>query len=284
MKRKLGKTSVFVNPIGLGTWPLSNINRPSESDAIKLILDAIESGVNLIDTADAYCIHDREFGYGEKLIGKVLSHSKIHDTIIVASKVGRLRVGKKWITNGRPEYIKLACEDSLRRLKQETISLYQLHQVDKKVPIEESMGAFKDLQDNGKIQHIGLSNVNKIQIEKANSIVSITSVQNQCNPWYKKDISSGLINECYKRSITYFPWYPFGGENNHKLFVSNNVIVKLSKKYKVSPYQLVLLWLLNIANNVILIPGSNRLKSIQDNLKTTKLNIEPFDLKLIANL
>ena len=73
MKRKLGKTSVFVNPIGLGTWPLSNINRPSESDAIKLILDAIESGVNLIDTADAYCIHDREFGYGEKLIGKVLS-------------------------------------------------------------------------------------------------------------------------------------------------------------------------------------------------------------------
>ena len=159
MKRKLGKTSVFVNPIGLGTWPLSNINRPSESDAIKLILDAIESGVNLIDTADAYCIHDREFGYGEKLIGKVLSHSKIHDTIIVASKVGRLRVGKKWITNGRPEYIKHACEESLRRLKQETIALYQLHQVDQKVPIEESMGAFKDLQDNGKIQHLSLIHI-----------------------------------------------------------------------------------------------------------------------------
>jgi len=284
MKRKLGKTSLIVNPIGLGTWPLSNINRPSESDAIKLILDAIESGVNLIDTADAYCIHDREFGYAETLIGKVLSNLKIKNSVIVASKVGRLREGKRWITNGRPEYIKYACEESLRRLKQETITLYQLHQVDQKVPIEESMGAFKDLQDNGKIQHIGLSNVNKIQIGKANSVVSITSVQNQCNPWYKKDISSGLIHECSKRRITYFPWYPFGGEKDQKLNVSNNVIVKLSEKYKVTPYQLVLSWLLNIAKNVILIPGATRLKNIEDNLNTTKLNIESFDLKMIGNL
>ena len=284
MKRKLGKTRIIVNPIGLGTWPLSNINRPSESDAIKLILDAIENGVNLIDTADAYCIHEGEFGYGEKLVGKVLSHSTFRNTVFTASKVGRLREGKKWITNGRPEYIKFACEESLRRLKQETITLYQLHQVDQKVPIEESMGAFKELQDKGKILHIGLSNVNKFQIEKANSIVNITSVQNQCNPWHKKDISSGLIHECLKNSITYFPWYPFGGEKDHKLFFSNNVLVKLSEKYEVSPYQLVLLWLLNIGKNVILIPGATKLKSIKDNLNTTKLNIEPFDLKMIGNL
>ena len=88
----------------------------------------------------------------------------------------------------------------------------------------------------------------------------------------------------FKNSITYFPWYPFGGEKDHKLFFSNNVLVKLSEKYEVSPYQLVLLWLLNIAKNVILIPGATKLKSIKDNLNTTKLNIEPFDLKMIGNL
>ena len=158
MKRAIGRTGIDVHPIGYGAWPLSNVNRPSEEQALEVIARAVEAGVDLIDTADAYCLDEHDFGHNERLIRKALDAIGDTGEVTVATKVGSLRPGGAWTRCGRPEHIKSACEASLKRLGVETITLYQLHAPDENVPIEDSVGAMRDLQEAGKVAHLGMSN------------------------------------------------------------------------------------------------------------------------------
>ena len=283
MRREIGHTRISVNAIGLGAWQLSNVGRPGEKQAIEVIRNAIDAGVDLIDTADAYCLDESDFGHGERLVGKALAAvGSRGGEITVATKVGRIRPGGRWVSDARPEYVRAACEASLKRLAVETITLYQLHQVDPDVPLEETMGALRDLRDAGKVRHVGLSNVGIDQIEHAQRIVRVESVQNRCNPWARDDVDSGLIHRCAEMGVTYIPWHPVGGEEGHRACASNPVLLELAHEYGASPYQLLLGWLLSLGEMVVPIPGATRVASILDSLGASRLSIEPEDLDRIG--
>ena len=208
MKRAIGRTGISVHPIGFGAWPLSNVNRPSEEQALEVIARAVDAGVDLIDTADAYCLDEHDFGHNERLICKALDAIGDKSEVTVATKAGSLRPGGAWTRCGRPEHIRTACEGSLQRLGVETITLYQLHAPDENVPLEETVGAMRDLQKEGKVVHIGMSNFDRDQLERAQREARIESLQNQCNPWTRGDVDSGLLEHCREMDVTYIAWYP----------------------------------------------------------------------------
>ena len=284
MKRAIGRTGITVHPIGFGAWPLSNVNRPPEAQALEVIARAVEAGVELIDTADAYCIDEHDFGHNERLIRKALAAIGDRGAVTVATKVGSTRPKGAWVSAGRPEYIKAACDRSLERLGVDTITLYQLHAPDRNVPLEESVGALRDLQTAGKVAHIGMSNLDRDQLERAQAVARIESLQNQCNPWTRKDVDSGLIDRCREMDVTYIAWYPVGGEIGHRACASHPVLRELAAKYAASPYQLLLAWLLGLGGHVLPIPGATRAASIQDSAKAAELDVEPGDLERIGAL
>jgi aryl-alcohol dehydrogenase-like predicted oxidoreductase len=159
--RTLGDAQVF--PIGLGGMPLSLKGRPDEDQAIRTIHAALDAGINLIDTADAYAYDENDVGHNERLIAKALRGRR--DGVIVATKGGHTRRGQAWEVDGRPEYIRAACEASLRALETDVIDLYQYHRPDPTVPYAETMGAFRELQEEGKVRWVGVSNANAEQLE-----------------------------------------------------------------------------------------------------------------------
>ena len=284
MKREIGRTSIRVHPVAFGAWPLSNVNRPSEEQALEVIARAVEAGVELIDTADSYCLDDHDFGHNERLIRKALDAIGDTGEVTVATKVGNVRPGGAWVTKGHPEHIKAACDRSLERLGVETITLYQLHSPDRNVPLEETVGAMRDLQEAGKVAHIGMSNLDLDQLERAQRVVRIESLQNQCNPWTRGDVDSGLVDRCREMGVTYIAWYPVGGEIGHRACASHPVLRGLAAKYETSPYQLLLAWLLGLGDHVLPIPGATRIASIQDSAKAAGLRVEPADLERIGSL
>ena len=176
------------------------------------IRQAVEAGVDFIDTADSYALDDGEFGHGERLVKAALdSFDSAHVT--VTTKVGATRPGGDWGRNGHPQWIKEACEASLERLGTESIFLYQLHGIDPDVPLEDTVGALHELKTQGKVRHLGLSNVNQEQLAKAQKITRLETVQNACNPWRQEDVGSGLIKECERTNVSYLPFYPVGGKD-----------------------------------------------------------------------
>jgi len=283
MKRKLGNTGIKVNAIGFGEWQLSNIDRPSWDKAIDVIRQAVEAGVDFIDTADSYALDDNEFGHGERLVKAALdSFDSAHVT--VATKVGATRPAGQWGRNGHPEWIKKACEASLSRLGKDSIFLYQLHGIDEKVPFEDTLGALANLKSEGKVQHLGLSNVDAKQLALAQSITRIETVQNACNPWRQEDVKSGLIKECERSDVTYLPFYPVGGKDQHQALSSQSILLPIAKKHQTSTYCVLLNWLLHTAQNIIPIPGASRASSILDSTKAVKFKLDDEELALIGTL
>src|ERR671921_434459 len=201
--RKLGDAEVF--PIGLGGMPMSLSGRPPEEQSIRAIHAALDAGVNLIDTADAYSADASDFGHNERLIAKALRGRR--DDVIVATKGGHTRTADgAWELDGRPEYVKRACEASLKALETDRIDLYQYHRPDPDVPYAETIGAFKELQDEGKVRWVGISNANVEQIEEALGIVDVAAVQNQLALNFAGPIGRGEVQLCAERGIAFLPW------------------------------------------------------------------------------
>jgi aryl-alcohol dehydrogenase-like predicted oxidoreductase len=179
--RRLG--GLQVSAIGLGEMPMSLAGRPDEARSIRTIHAALDTGVTLIDTADAYCRDESDFGHGERLVAKALAGwSGDPDRVLVATKGGHTRPGGEWGLDGRPEYLRQACEASLRALGVDTIGLYQFHRPDPEVPFAESVGALAELKAAGKVRLVGLSNVSVDQINQARELVEVASVQNEFSP------------------------------------------------------------------------------------------------------
>ncbi len=283
MKRKLGNTGVEVNAIGLGEWQLSNTRRPSQEESIDLIKHAVEAGVDFIDTADSYALDDSEFGHGERLVKAALaSFDSAHVT--VATKVGTTRPGGDWARDGRPEWIKQACEASLERLGTECIFLYQLHGIDDQVPLEDTVGAMAQLKTQGKVRHLGLSNVDAEQLAAAQSVTRIETVQNACNPWRQEDVTSGLIKVCENSNVSYLPFYPVGGKDDHQKLSSHSLLKPIAEKYHTSTYCVLLNWLLRVGPNVIPIPGASRVTSILDSVKAVDFELDDEDFAKVGAL
>jgi aryl-alcohol dehydrogenase-like predicted oxidoreductase len=277
--RKLDGTDIF--PIGLGGMPMSIAGRPPEERSVRAVQAAVDAGVNLIDTADAYCLDESDFGHNERLIAGALNGRR--DDVIIATKGGHTRPGGDWDLDGSPEYLRAACEASLRALGTDRIDLYQYHRPDPKVPYAESIGALKELQDEGKVRWIGISNASVAQIEEACSIADIAAVQNQLSLEFRSPIEKGEVAECERRGIAFLPWSPLGGIPNAAEAASgHSAVTAAAEAHGVSPQQVALAWLLSLSPVVVPIPGASRPESIEDSVKAAELELTPEELEAIG--
>jgi aryl-alcohol dehydrogenase-like predicted oxidoreductase len=273
---------VQVGAIGLGGMPMSIEGRPDEQRSVATIHAALDAGVTLIDTADAYHLTATDVGHNETLIARaVAGYGGDTSEVLIATKGGHLRPGDgSWTLDGSPEYLKRACEASLKRLGVEAIGLYQFHRPDPKVPYAESVGAIRDLLDAGKIRHAGISNADPEQIRQANEILGgrLVSVQNQFSPAFRS--SEPELELCAELGIAFLPWSPLGGISNAGRLGSRfDVFQQVAQAHGVSPQQVCLAWMLAKAPVVIPIPGSSRPETIRDSVAAADLELstEEFD-------
>ncbi|GIH64850.1 aldo/keto reductase [Microbispora siamensis] len=277
--RRIG--DVQVGAIGLGAMPMSIEGRPDEQRSIATIHAALDAGVTLIDTADAYHLHADEVGHNETLIAKALaSYDGDTSDVLVATKGGHLRPGDgSWTINGSPDHLKQACDASLKRLGVDAIGLYQFHRPDPRVPYEDSVGAIRDLLDAGKIRYAGISNANPEQIRQANDILGgrLVSVQNQFSPAFRS--SEPELELCAELGIAFLPWSPLGGSSSAGELGSRFApFAEVARAHNVSPQQVCLAWMLAKAPVVIPIPGSSRPETILDSVKAVDLELSPEEL------
>jgi aryl-alcohol dehydrogenase-like predicted oxidoreductase len=280
MKRKIGKSGIEVYAVGLGGMPLSINGRPPEAEGIKVIHAAIDAGVNFIDTANVYCLDDNDIGHNERLIYKALKEKGLDGSpaVTVATKGGCTRPQGAWGVDGSPQAIRKACEQSLSDLNTEAIKLYQLHAPDLKVNFSDTIATLAALKNEGKILHIGLSNVTKEQLKEAQQITRIESVQNRCNAFYKKDVANGMVDFCLEQGISYLPYSPVGGHFGHKKISDYQPLMELAQKHQTSPYCIMLAWLLSKGEHIIPIPGASKVSSILDSVRATTVKLDTEDV------
>jgi aryl-alcohol dehydrogenase-like predicted oxidoreductase len=265
-----------VSALGLGGMPMSIEGRPEGSRSIATIHAALEAGVTLIDTADAYHIGADEVGHNESLIARALASSDADTSeVLVATKGGHLRPGDgSWTVNGSPDYLRQACEASLRRLGVEAIGLYQFHRPDPSVPYADSIGAIRDLLDAGKIQMAGISNANLEQIRTAQQILGgrLASVQNQFSPAFRS--SEPELRLCEQLGIAFLPWSPLGGiKDAADLGTTYQSFAQVAREVEATPQQVTLAWMLATSPVVIPIPGSSRPETIRASVAATDLHL-----------
>ena len=270
-----------VSAIGLGAMPLSTKEpRPDEDDAVAVVHAALDAGVTLVDTADAYSRDEAEFGHNESLVARALaSYGGDPSSVLVATKGGHTRRGTDWELDGSPAYLRRACEASLRRLGVEAIGLYQFHRPDPATPWEESMGALRELADDGLVRMVGISNADVGQIDAARSIVgdALVSVQNQFSPGYRS--SAGELAHCAAHGLAFLPWSPFGGVTAAGSLGSEApAFAEVAGELGVSVYQVTLAWHLAQSEAVVPIPGASRAASILDSAAATHVTLSADQL------
>lgn len=272
-RRRLGDTQTEVSAIGLGAMPLSHEGRPDEAQAIATVHAALDAGITLIDTADAYALNAGEVGHNEELVARALrSYGGDTSEVIVATKGGHTREGEDWALNGSPEHMRRAAKESCRRLGVDAIGLYQHHRPDPEVPYEETMGALRELLDEGVIERAGVSNADERQIRVAREIIGdgLVSVQNEFSPSFRSSedelrLSAGL-------GLAFLPWSPLGGARSAAgLGDEHDRFAEVARDHGVSPQQVTLAWMLAKSPVVIPIPGSRRPETIRDSAAAADL-------------
>jgi aryl-alcohol dehydrogenase-like predicted oxidoreductase len=263
---RLGFGAMRLTGEGIWGWP------PDRENARKVLLRAVELGANLIDTADAYGPETDELLIAEAL-------NPYPKGLVIATKGGNTRPGpNQWVPDGRPEYLKQCIDKSLKRLKLERIDLYQLHRVDPRVPMEDSLGALKEAQSAGKIRHIGLSEVSPEQVQRARKVVPIVTVQNRYNITDRK--WDNTLAYCEKEQIGFMPWAPVGGTRG----LTGGALEKAAKDHGVTVFQLGLAWLLHRSPVMLPIPGTSSLAHLEENMAARNLKLSAEEWKTIDAL
>jgi len=273
--------NVQVGAIGLGGMPMSIEGRPETERSVRTIHAALDAGVTLIDTADAYHLHADEVGHNETLIAQALaSWGGDASGVLVATKGGHLRPGDgSWTVDGSPAHLREAVEGSLKRLGVEAIGLYQFHRPDPKTPYEDSVGTVRDLLDEGKIAMAGISNATVDQIRQAQEILGgrLVSVQNQYSPAFRS--SAEELRLCDELGIAFLPWSPLGGITKAgELGTRFAAFGEVAQAHGVSPQQVTLAWMLARSEHIIPIPGASRPESITDSARAPELSLTEEEL------
>jgi len=254
---------------GKGVW-----GEPKDHDeAIRVLRRAVELGINFIDTADSYGPE-----VSERLIGEALHPYPAG--LVIATKAGFDRTGPdKWTMNGRPEHLRKACEGSLRRLKLERIDLYQLHRIDPAYPAEDQLGTLTDLQSQGKIKHIGLSEVSVAQIKHARTVVPIVSVQNRYS--LADRAAEDVLEYCERENIGFIPWFPLGAG---ELAAPGGKLARSAEELKITTSQLALAWLLWRSPVMLPIPGTSRVNHLEENVATAAVRVDDRKMRELGQL
>src|SRR5580692_3522114 len=254
---------------GKGIW-----GEPADrAEGIRVLRRAVELGVNFIDTADSYGP-----GVSEEIIAEALHPYPAG--LVIATKGGFDRPGPgKWVENGKPEHLRSACEDSLRRLRLDRIDLYQLHRIDPKVPAEDQLGALKNLQAEGKIKHIGLSEVSVKQIQHARTIVPIVSVQNRYSITDRG--SEEVLEYCEKEKMGFIPWFPLAAG---RVSGANSPLSRVAASLRATPSQLALAWLLARSPVMLPIPGTSKVEHLEENVAAVNLKIDANTMRELDGL
>lgn len=301
-KRQLGRNGPIVSALGLGCMGMSQgYGAPDEREAIATIHHALDLGLNFLDTADIYGPHTNEL-----LVGRAIRERRTE--VVLATKFGFVSDpddGGRREIDGRPEYVRRACDASLRRLGVETIDLYYLHRVDSEVPIEDTVGAMAELVHAGKVRHLGLSEVGPITLERANAVHPITALQSEYSLWTRDPEDNGALEACQRLGIGFVPFSPLGrgfltgairspadfgaddfrrnnprfqGENfAHNLRLVEEV-KRLAQIKGCTPGQLALAWVLARGENVVPIPGTKRRAYLEENLGAVEIALQPEEL------
>jgi pyridoxine 4-dehydrogenase len=263
-----------VNRLGFGAMRVTGDGiwgPPADRDVAKAVLRrVVELGVNFIDTADSYGPD-----VSEELIAEAL-HPYPED-LVIATKGGLERPGPgRWTANGRPEHLTAACEGSLRRLRLDYIPLYQLHRPDPSVPLEDSIGALVSLKEQGKIRHIGLSNVTEDQLRQAQRLTPIVSIQNRYN--LSDRHSESLIDLCEQEQIVFLPWAPIQDADD------NPTVRQLAQDHDTTPRQLVLAWLLASSSAILPIPGTGTVSHLEANVAAASIELTPAEVESLSKV
>jgi pyridoxine 4-dehydrogenase len=243
----------------------------NRAEAIRVIRRAVELGIDFIDTADSYGP-----SVSEEIIAEALH--PYPRGLVIATKGGFERPGpNQWVENGKPEHLRSACEGSLRRLRLDRIDLYQLHRIDPKVPAEDQLGALKDLQAQGKIKHIGLSEVSVRQIQHAQKIVPIVSVQNRYS--LSDRGSEDVLEYCEREKIAFIPWFPLAAG---RLSGADSPVSRAAAQWKATPSQVALAWLLWRSPVMLPIPGTSSVKHLEENVAAAGLTIDDDTMRELS--
>jgi pyridoxine 4-dehydrogenase len=247
---------------GEGVW-----GEPKDhAGAVRLLKHVVESGVNFIDTADSYGP-----SVSEEIIAEALAPYR--DGVVIGTKAGFERPGPgDWKENGHPDHLRQAVEGSLKRLKLERIDLLQLHRIDSKVPMAESLGALVELQQAGKIRHIGLSEVEVAQLHEAQKTATIDSVQNRYNIAYRG--AEAVLDECERQGLAFLPWFPLAGEGTPK----HDALDRIAKAHDASPTQIALAWLLARSPQMLPIPGTSSVAHFDENIASASIELTPEEM------
>lgn len=278
-KRRIGSTELLVNEVGYGAMHLSidPARRPMERESITLLQRAVdELGIDFIDTADAYCADDSETGHNERLIAKALGPER-RSRVLVATKGGSVRPEGRWERDGRPEHLRSACEASLKALGVDRIDLYQLHAPDGHIPVEESVGTLADLQREGKIRYIGVSNFSVDQLERVKPVAEIVSVQNQFSIINRKE-ERRVIAYCEKHGLTYIPWNPIGGRGRAGDLGHQDALGEIAKAHGVSPHAIAIAWLLQLSPTMLPIPGTRSFEHLAADVAGADITLTPEEI------
>src|SRR5437762_13635160 len=261
---RLGFGAMRLTGEGIWGWP------PDRENAKKVLRRAVELGVNFIDTADAYGPETSELLIAEAL-------HPYPKGLIIATKGGNTRPGPNpWVPHGKPEYLKQCVDNSLKRLKLDRIDLWQLHRIDSKVPLEESLGAIKEARDAGKIRHVGLSEVSPGEIARARKVLPIATVQNRYNFDDRK--WDNTLAYCEKEGLGFMPWAPIGGMRGLK----SQVLEATAKSKNASIYQVALAWLLQRSSVMLPIPGTSSVKHLEENMAAAKVKLSADEMKALG--
>jgi aryl-alcohol dehydrogenase-like predicted oxidoreductase len=283
-QRQIGPVSV--SEIGLGACLLSNEGRPDDAQAVATIHAALEAGITLIDTADAYALSDADFGHNELLVRRALdAYGSGSADVLVATKGGHTRDRTAWGIDGDPAYLKRACHASLRRLGVEAIGLYQLHWPDPLVPYAESVGALGELLDEGLIKMAGISNADASLIAIALEVLGgrLASVQNDLSVSARSGLAEVAL--CAEHRIAYLAYQPLGGPGAASHLGSRHPdLQRVADSHGVSPQCVALAWLLAKGSNLIPIPGARRPSTIVDSAQAGMVRLTPAELELLDRL